>query len=46
VVEARGGTLQDIIKLNIYTTDRNLYLDNRPAIGDIYRQHLAGTTPP
>jgi enamine deaminase RidA (YjgF/YER057c/UK114 family) len=40
VVEAQGGTLQDVVKLNIYVTDRNIYMDSRPAIGEVYREYF------
>ena len=40
VVEAQGGTLQDVVKLNIFTTHRDLYMDNRPALGQIYREYF------
>src|SRR3954468_25080956 len=36
VVTAQGGTMQDIVKLNIFTTHRDLYMDSRPALGQIY----------
>ena len=40
VVEAQGGTMQDIVKLNLFTTDRDTYMDNRPALGLIYREYF------
>jgi len=37
VVEAAGGTMQDIVKLNIYTTDRALYKANLKALGKVMK---------
>ncbi len=37
VVEAAGGTMQDIVKLNIYTTDRVLYKANLKAFGRLMK---------
>jgi enamine deaminase RidA (YjgF/YER057c/UK114 family) len=39
-VEARGGTLQDVVKLTIYVLDKNNYMDRRPAIGEVYREYF------
>ena len=40
VVEAQGGTLQDVVKLNIYVLDKNTYIDSRPALGEVYREYF------
>lgn len=40
VVEAQGGTLQDLVKLNIYVLDKNAYMDQRSAIGEVYREYF------
>ena len=40
VVEAQGGTLQDVVKLTIYVLDKKSYMDNRPALGRIYREYF------
>jgi enamine deaminase RidA (YjgF/YER057c/UK114 family) len=37
VVEAAGGTMQDIVKLNIYTTDRALYKANLKPLGKVMK---------
>ncbi len=37
VVEAAGGTLQDVMKLNIYVRDRSEYLANLKPLGQIFR---------
>jgi enamine deaminase RidA (YjgF/YER057c/UK114 family) len=40
VVQAQGGTLQDVIKLNIYVLDKNNYRANGKAIGQVYREYF------
>jgi enamine deaminase RidA (YjgF/YER057c/UK114 family) len=40
VVEAAGGTLQDIVKLNILVTDRDSYRAQLKPIGEIYRVYF------
>lgn len=40
VVEAAGGTMQDIIKLNIFVTDRAVYRARLRPIGEIHREHF------
>lgn len=40
VVQAQGGTLQDVIKLNIYVLDKNNYRANGRAIGQVYREYF------
>lgn len=37
VVDAAGGTMQDIVKLNIFTTDRALYKANLKALGKVMK---------
>ncbi len=37
VVEAAGGRMQDIVKLNIFTTDRALYKANSKALGKVMK---------
>lgn len=37
-VEEAGGTLQDIVKLNIYVLDRDSYKAYGKAIGQVYRE--------
>ncbi len=40
VVESRGGTLQDIVKLNIYVLDTAHYKAKGKAIGAVYREYF------
>lgn len=40
VVEAAGGELQDIVKLNIYVTDCDAYRAQLKPLGDIYRTYF------
>jgi enamine deaminase RidA (YjgF/YER057c/UK114 family) len=40
VVEAAGGALQDIVKLNIYVTDRAAYRAELRRIGEIHRAYF------
>ncbi len=40
VVESRGGTLQDIVKLNIYALDKDDYKAKGKAIGAVYREYF------
>ena len=40
VVESAGGTLQDVVKLNIYVTDRDSYRAQLKRLGEIHRAHF------
>lgn len=40
VVEAAGGTMEDIVKLNIYVTDRDDYRAQLKPLGEIYRAYF------
>jgi len=40
VVEAAGGQLRDIVKLNIYVTDRVAYRAQLKALGEIHRVYF------
>jgi enamine deaminase RidA (YjgF/YER057c/UK114 family) len=40
VVEAAGGTMADIVKLNIYVTDRDAYRAQLKPLGEIYRAYF------
>jgi enamine deaminase RidA (YjgF/YER057c/UK114 family) len=40
VVEAAGGTLQDIVKLNVFVTDRDAYRASLKPLGEIYRAYF------
>jgi enamine deaminase RidA (YjgF/YER057c/UK114 family) len=45
VVEAAGGELQDIVKLNIYVTDRDAYREQLKALGEIHRAYFGSHYP-
>lgn len=45
VVEAAGGTMQDIVKLNIFTTDRALYKANLKALGKVMKAFFGEVYP-
>ena len=40
VVRAAGGRPSDVVKLTYFVIDRDAYLANRPALGEIYRRHF------
>lgn len=40
VVSAAGGQMTDIVKLNLYVTDKALYKANLQMIGDIFRRYF------
>lgn len=40
VVEAAGGTIEQVAKLTIYVTDKQAYLADLKAIGQAYREHF------
>jgi len=40
VVEAQGGTLQDVVKLTLYVLDKGAYHANLKAIGQVYREYF------
>ncbi len=40
VIEVAGGTLQDVVKLNIYITDRDAYRAQLKPLGEIYRAYF------
>jgi enamine deaminase RidA (YjgF/YER057c/UK114 family) len=40
VVEAAGGSMQDIVKLNIFVKDRDEYVSKLPALGKVHRQYF------
>ncbi len=39
-LSAAGGELTDIVKINIYVTDRDAYKNNTREIGAVYREYL------
>jgi enamine deaminase RidA (YjgF/YER057c/UK114 family) len=45
VVEAAGGELRDIVKLNIYVTDRDGYRARLKALGEIHRAYFGSHYP-
>ncbi len=45
VVEAAGGTMQAIVKLNIYVLDRDDYLSKLKALGEVHRQYFGSYYP-
>jgi len=45
VLEAAGGTLQDIVKLNVYVTDRAAYKANLKPLGRLFRDYLGAYYP-
>ncbi len=40
VVKAAGGTLQDIVKLNIFVADRKAYRTHLKPLGEVFRAHF------
>jgi enamine deaminase RidA (YjgF/YER057c/UK114 family) len=40
LVEAGGGEMQDIVKLNIYVTDRDDYRTQLQALGEVHRAYF------
>lgn len=40
IVEAAGGTLQDVVKLNIYVTDCAAYRARLKPLGEVYRSYF------
>lgn len=45
VVQAAGGTLQDVVKLNVFVRDRRGYVANLKPIGEVFRRHFNGHYP-
>jgi len=45
VVEAAGGTTQDIVKLNIFVKDRDAYLENLVGLGQVHRKYFGSHYP-
>jgi enamine deaminase RidA (YjgF/YER057c/UK114 family) len=45
VIGARGGTLQDLVKVTIFVRDRVDYRARARDIGEVYRELLAGHYP-
>ena len=45
VIEARGGTLRDLVKLTFYVLDKRDYQAKVKPIGQVYRELLGGHYP-
>jgi enamine deaminase RidA (YjgF/YER057c/UK114 family) len=45
VVQTAGGTLQDVVKLNVFVRRREAYLANLKPIGAVFRQYFRGHYP-
>ncbi|MDX1688882.1 MAG: RidA family protein [Candidatus Promineifilaceae bacterium] len=45
VVQAAGGTMHDIVKLNIFVKDRDAYVANLDALGKTFRRYFEGHYP-
>lgn len=45
VVEAAGGTMQDIVKLTIFVASRDAYRAQLKALGEIHRRHFGSYYP-
>ncbi len=45
VVEAAGGAMTDIVKMTIFTRDRDLYLANLKPIGKVHRRYFGSYFP-
>ena len=40
LVESRGGSLQDVVKLTIYVLDKEDYRRQSKAVGEVYREYF------
>jgi enamine deaminase RidA (YjgF/YER057c/UK114 family) len=45
VVEAAGGAMQDIVKLNVFVADRDTYRAQLKALGQIFRDYFGDYYP-
>jgi enamine deaminase RidA (YjgF/YER057c/UK114 family) len=45
VVKAAGGTMQDIVKLNVYVTDRDAYRASLKPLGEHFRAYFGSYYP-
>jgi enamine deaminase RidA (YjgF/YER057c/UK114 family) len=45
VVHEAGGTMQDIVKLNVYVRDRDAYVAALKPIGAVFREYFGGYYP-
>ena len=46
VIEARGGTLRDLVKVTFFVRDKADYRARAEAIGQVYRELMGGHYPP
>ena len=45
VVEEAGGTMQDIVKLNVFVSDRDAYVSNLKSLGQVFRAYFGDHYP-
>ena len=45
VVEEAGGSMQDIVKLNIFVRDRDDYVAKLKPLGEVFRKYFGGHYP-
>jgi enamine deaminase RidA (YjgF/YER057c/UK114 family) len=45
VVEEAGGTMQDIVKLNVFVNDRDKYVSNLKPLGQVFRTYFGDHYP-
>jgi enamine deaminase RidA (YjgF/YER057c/UK114 family) len=45
VVEEAGGTMQDIVKLNVFVNDRDEYVSNLKPLGQVFRTYFGDHYP-
>ena len=45
VVEEAGGTMQDIVKLNVFVSDRDAYVSNLKPLGQVFRAYFGDHYP-
>ncbi len=45
VVAGAGGSMQDIVKLNVFVADRDAYRANLKPIGGLFREHFGAYFP-
>ncbi len=46
VVEARGGSLRDVVKLTFYVVDKRDYRAKAKRLGEVFRELMGGHYPP
>ena len=45
VVGEAGGTLRDVVKMNLFVRDRDDYVARRKALGEVYRKYFGSWYP-